>query len=208
MSKNLEKGKNCRKKSEIRQKVNITLPDTIGLHHCILCVLPVMRFWIHQQQLVHLLLNPGTYECIIIIQVTTRITDSPLLIPTTCHPSLWILSPFKLNSSVHLFHDRTWNGTMFTNHNQLITPQKKLQKNHRRSISILHGMKKILHNFHWNPPSKMRKGDLQTLKTSSCEILLWVLRPISVAIVTNYKNFKNEIIRHWKPPPVKYRFGR
>ncbi len=35
----------------------------------------------YQQQLVHLLLNPGMYECIIIIQVTMRITDSPLLIP-------------------------------------------------------------------------------------------------------------------------------
>ncbi len=41
---------------------------------------------------------------------------------------LWILSLSKLNSSVHLFHDQTWNGTMFTNHNQLIMPQTKLQK--------------------------------------------------------------------------------
>ncbi len=84
MSENLEKTKNCRKKSEICQKVNITIPDTIGLHHCILYeLLPAIWFRIHQQQLVHLLLNPGTYECIIIIQVTTRITDSSLLIPTT-----------------------------------------------------------------------------------------------------------------------------
>ncbi len=36
----------------------------------------------YQQQLVYLLLNRGTYEYIIIIQVTTQITNSPLLIPT------------------------------------------------------------------------------------------------------------------------------
>ncbi len=76
MSENLEK-------AEIWQKVNITLPDTIGLRHCIFRVLPAIRFRIHQQKLVHLLLKPGMYERITIIQVTKWITDSPLLIPTT-----------------------------------------------------------------------------------------------------------------------------
>ncbi len=90
----------------------------------------------------------------------------------------------KLNSSVHLFHDRTWNGMVFTNHNQLITPQKKLRKNRTRLISILDHMKKILHNFQWNPPSKTLKRVDQTLKTSSCEVSFWALRRISVAIVT------------------------
>ncbi len=114
-------------KSEIWQKVNITLPDTIGLRHCILRVLPAIRFWIHQQQLVHLLLNPGTYEFIIIIQVTTLITDSPLLIPTTSS-SITVNALSKSNSSVHLFHDWTWNGSVFMNHNQLITPQQITKK--------------------------------------------------------------------------------
>ncbi len=45
-------------------------------------------------------------------------------------------------------------------------------------------MKKILHNFQWNLPSKMRKRDDQTLKTSSYEILFWGLRRVSLAIVT------------------------
>ncbi len=65
-------------------------------------------------------------------------------------------------------------------------PQKKLQKNRRHSISILRHMKKILLNFQWNPPSKMRKPYDQTLKTSFCEILFWALRRVSVAIVTNF----------------------
>ncbi len=84
----------------------------------------------------------------------------------------------------------TWpNGlciSVFMNHNQLITPKKKLQKNHRSSISILDHVKKILHNFQWNPPSKTRKRDDWTLKTSSCEISFWVLRHVSVAIVTYF----------------------
>ncbi len=75
MSENLEKTK-------LPQKVNISLPDTIGLRNCILRVLPAIRFRIHQQQMLHLLLNHGMYEHIIIIQVTAQITDSPLLIPT------------------------------------------------------------------------------------------------------------------------------
>ncbi len=73
---------------------------------------------------------------------------------------------------------------MFTNHNQLITPQKKLQKNRKSSISILGRMKKSLHNFQWNPPSKMQNRADRTLKTSSCEISFWALRRVSVAIVT------------------------
>ncbi len=50
----------------------------------------------YQQQLVYLLLNPGTYERII-IQVTTLINDSPLLILTTSSSIV----------SVHLFHDQS-----------------------------------------------------------------------------------------------------
>ncbi len=73
------------------------------------------------------------------------------------------------------------NSTIFTNHNQLRTPQKKLQKNHRHSFLILGCMKKIFHNFQWNPLSKTRKRADQTLKTSSYEIY----RCVSLAIVTN-----------------------
>ncbi len=47
---------------------------------------------------------------------------------------------------------------------------------------ILGHMKKILHNFQRNPPSKMRKQDDRTLKTASCEITLGTLRRVSVAI--------------------------
>ncbi len=43
---------------------------------------------------------------------------------------------------------------MFTNHNRLRTPQKKLQKNRSRSISILGRMKKILRNFNGIRPVK------------------------------------------------------
>ncbi len=72
---------------------------------------------------------------------------------------IWSLS--KLNSSVHLFHEQMWNGTstVFMNHNKLITPQKKLQKNRRCSMSILGHMKKILH-------LKMRRSNIENL-------LLW-----------------------------------
>ncbi len=72
---------------------------------------------------------------------------------------------------------------MFTNHNQLKTLQKKLQNNCRSSISLLGHMKKILHNFQWNPPCKTLKRDDRTLKTSSCEISFWALRRVSVTIV-------------------------
>ncbi len=122
-------------------------------------------------------------------QVPTRITD--FFIINTNHFVIHQLEFYlrlNWNSSVYLFHDRTWNGTMFTNHNQLITPQKKLQKNRRHSISLLRHMKKILLNFQWNPPSKMWKPDDQTLKTSSCEISFWALRRVSVVIVTYMKS--------------------
>ncbi len=154
--------------------MNITLPDTIGLCHCILRVLPAIRFQIHQHQLVHLLLNPGTYERIIHYHTSYHTDHRFPIIKINCfvihccefyHP--------KFNSSVHLFHDWTWNSTMFTNHNQLITPQKKLQKNRRSSISILGHMKKYSTIFNGIRPVK-------------CE---------------------NETSEHWKPPPVKYRFG-
>ncbi len=55
---------------------------------------------------------------------------------------------------------------MFTNHYQLITIQKKLQKNHRSSISILGHMKKILCNFQWNLSrinAKMRRSNIENL---------------------------------------------
>ncbi len=84
----------------------------------------------------------------------------------------------KLKSSVHLFHDWTWNGIMFMNHNRLITPQKKFQKR----AGVDRSFEK--NTPQWNPPSKTWKGADQTLKTSSCEISFWVLRCISVAIVT------------------------
>ncbi len=58
---------------------------------------------------------------------------------------------------------------MFTNHNQLITPQKKLQKNRRHSISLLSCMKKILLNFQWNPLSETRK----TSRSNVENFLLW-----------------------------------
>ncbi len=51
--------------------------------------------------------HPGTYERIIIIRVTMRITDSSLLIPTVLSHFLWILSLSKLNGFVHLFHDQS-----------------------------------------------------------------------------------------------------
>ncbi len=72
---------------------------------------------------------------------------------------------------------------MFTNHNQLKTPQKKLQKNRGRSFSILSRMKRMLHNFQWNPSSKTRKWADQTLKTSSCKVSFWVLKRVSLVIV-------------------------
>ncbi len=46
-------------------------------------------------------------------------------------------------------------------------------------------MKEILPNYQWNPPSKIRERDDQTLKTSCCEITLYTLRRVSVAIVTH-----------------------
>ncbi len=154
--------------------MNITLPDTIGLRHCILRVLSAIRFQINQQQPVHLLLNPGMYERIIIIQVTTRITDSPLLIPTTSSSNGVNFISTKLNSSVHLFHDQTWNSTMFTNHNQLIMSQKKLRKN--RNIQFRFSVV-------WKKYSSIFNG----------------LRPVKR---------ENQMIKHWKPPPVKYHFVR
>ncbi len=63
--------------------------------------------------------------------------------------------------------------------------QNKLRKNHTHSISILGYMKEILPNFQWDPPSKTRERDDQTLKSSCCEITFWALRRVSVAIVTN-----------------------
>ncbi len=99
---------------------------------------------------------------------------------------MWILSLSQLNSSVLLFHDRTWNTTIFTNHNQLIMSQEKLRKNRRHSISILSHMKKILLDFQWNPPSKTQKPADQTWKTTSYEISFWALRRVSVVIVTYY----------------------
>ncbi len=141
--------------------MNITLPDTIGLHHCILRILPAIPFQTHQQ-LVHLL-NPEMYEHIIIIKVTKRITNSPLLIPTAL-PSI-VVNQFCSFVS-------TDNVT------------EKITKKSQHSISILGCMKKMHHNFQWNPPSKTGKQDDQILKASSCEISFWVLRSVSVAIVT------------------------
>ncbi len=142
-----------------------------------------------RRQLVHLL-NPGMYERIIIIQVTTRIIDSPLLIPTALPSIVVNFISVKIEQFIHLFHDRTWNGTMFTNHNQRINATEKITKKSQEFNSILGRMKKILYNFQWNPPSKMRKRDDRTLKTFSCEISFWALRHVSVAIVTIWKKFK------------------
>ncbi len=46
-------------------------------------------------------------------------------------------------------------------------------------------MKKLLHNFQWNPPSKKQKRADQTLQTSTREILFWVLKVRSHTCVLN-----------------------
>ncbi len=134
---------------------------------------------------------------------TTSISAKPWNVWTYhYHTSYYADHRFPIINTNHFVIDRcefylrvnlTWNSAMFTNHNQLITPLKKLQKNRWYSILIFRCMKKILLNFQWNPPTKTRKIAEQILKTSSCEISFWVLRHVSVAIVTNFKKLFNLI---------------
>ncbi len=109
----------------------------------------------YQQQLVHLLI-PGTYK-LTIIQVTTRITDSPLLIPTAsssiivnfisfyseqfckfvswsiCHQCENYLCSEHYKTTILLrVQLRAWNSTVFmNNNNHLVMPQNKTAKKSR-----------------------------------------------------------------------------
>ncbi len=130
-------------KSEIWQKVNIIPPDTIGLCHCILRVPPPP----------HLILNTST---------TTDTSTKPCYVRMYhYHTSYCADHQFPIiNTNSFVIHRcefylcLNWtvlficfmteheNGTIFMNPNQLRIPQKKLQKNSRRSFLILGCMKK------------------------------------------------------------------
>ncbi len=71
-----------------------------------------------------------------------------------------------------LFHGQTC-GTMFTNHNQLRMPQKKLQKNLKRSFPFLGRMKKYYTIFNGISPVKRENEPIKHWKPPPTKYPFW-----------------------------------